>query len=572
MTKTLCALYRQATGREPVAVEPLPASGSARRYYRLAGQPTLMGVHGESAEENRAFIYLSRHFRGKGLPVPQVLAVSADGLHYVQEDLGSTVLFDTMAHARETGVWGQMERDLLKQTIRLLADVQMRGDEDLDYSQCYPQAAFDRRTISWDLAYFKNCFLRATGVAMREDLLEDDFDRMTAVLLAGGEGEQKGRGLAGEVRQGSTDGAHRDNALPWGFMYRDFQSRNVMVRDHRPWLIDFQGGRRGPCLYDVASFLWQARARYPETLRRELLDTYIDALRAYHPDLQEERLRKSLPHFIGFRILQTLGAYGYRGYFERKPHFVQSVPPALANLQAVLAELGDAYPYLRQIVPMAAQAVRERENIDRAKGTQPPSFSLSQVHACGTPSTGHIPPHIRGEAVPQVPVANPAPMDSGSPPSTLTVSIHSFSYRRGLPDDPSGNGGGFIFDCRAVHNPGRYERYKQMTGLDAPVVRFLEDDGGATRFLGPVYTLVDASVERYLQRGFTHLSVGFGCTGGQHRSVYCAEQLARHIQGKYPSVRIELVHRERGLQQVIEPKATAVAQQGSPQRPDSPLG
>lgn len=163
-------------------------------------------------------------------------------------------------------------------------------------------------------------------------------------------------------------------------------------------------------------------------------------------------------------------------------------------------------------------------------------------------------------------------MDSGSPPSTLTVSIHSFSYRRGLPDDPSGNGGGFIFDCRAVHNPGRYERYKQMTGLDAPVVRFLEDDGGAARFLGPVYTLVDASVERYLQRGFTHLSVGFGCTGGQHRSVYCAEQLARHIQGKYPSVRIELVHRERGLRQVIEPKATTIAQRGSQQRPDSPLG
>ena len=510
MTKTLCALYRRTTGREPTAVEPLPASGSARRYYRLRGVVTLMGVEGESVEENRAFIYLSGHFAGKGLPVPRVVAVSNDELHYLQEDLGSTLLFDAMATARESGHWSEHEVDLLSQALHLLADVQMRGDCGLDYGYCFPQPAFDRRTVSWDLAYFKNCFLRIAGVAMREDRLEDDFERMTQTLLAG------------EEAGGLT------TAVPWGFMYRDFQSRNVMVRDGRLWLIDFQGGRHGPCLYDVASFLWQARARYPDPLRQDLLNTYLDALRTYHPAVDAAGLRHHLRHFVAFRILQTLGAYGYRGYFERKSHFLESIPPALNNLLATLEELDGAYPYLQEMAYTAERKVG-KQGVDR--GPKETSVAL------GTTA--------------QATRSNLMQVSS----TVLTVTIHSFSYRHGLPDDTSGNGGGFVFDCRAIHNPGRYERYKQMTGLDEPVIRFLEEDGGAERFLRSVYALVDASVERYLKRGFTHLSVAFGCTGGQHRSVYCAQELARHLRERYPGVRILLVHRERGTRQCFEPVA-----------------
>ena len=475
LPQPLIDLYRTLTGSSPLGLTPLPASGSGRRYFRLEGQPTVMGVCGESVDENRAFIYLSHHLRSRGLPVPEVLAVSGDELSYLQEDLGNALLFDAIVQGRQTGCFSQAERNLLRRTIRLLPRVQFLGAQGLDFSRCYPQPAFDERTVRWDLNYFKYCFLKATGIPLREDLLEDDFDRLTANLLN-----------------------HRHS---YAFMLRDFQSRNVMIRDGQPWIIDFQGGRFGPCLYDLASFLWQARAKLPPALRQELLGDYLDALRQYLPQIDEQAFAARLRHFVAFRILQTLGAYGFRGWFERKPHFIQSIPPALVNLRHELLDLATDYPYLQQLIA----------DIDL------PALSVQPTD--GTAQTATKPP--------------------------LTVHCISFSYRRGLPDDPWGNGGGYIFDCRAIHNPGRYDAYKQMTGMDAPVIRFLEDDGGAARFLNSVYALVDGSVERYLQRGFTHLSVAFGCTGGQHRSVYCACQLAHHLRERYPSVCVELIHREQ---------------------------
>ena len=467
-------LYLIYIGHEPESIEAFPSSGSNRRYFRLAGQPTLIGVRGESAEENRAFIYLAGHFRKQGLPVPQVYAHSDDFLYYLQEDLGDTLLFDKLGtKSREDEASAELFQ-LLRKVIRLLPVLQYKGAEGLDFGQCYPQPAFNRRSVLWDLNYFKYCFLKATGIDFQEDRLEDDFQAMADVLL--------------------EEDTHT-------FMYRDFQSRNVMLRGDEPWFIDFQGGRRGPVYYDVASFLWQAKANFPDNLRQALVDEYIDALRPFRP-VDEVRFKKRLRHFVLFRTLQVLGTYGFRGYFERKPHFLQSVPYALANLRNLLQEPYEEYPYLSDLL-------RRMTELER--------FS-------------------------------PAP-----PTDHLVVRVTSFAYPKGIPEDPSGNGGGFVFDCRAIHNPGRYAPYKSLTGRDEPVVRFLEEDGEILTFLDHVYALVDASVRRYLKRGFTSLCVSFGCTGGQHRSVYAAQHLARHLHDTF-GVHVELWHREQGIKETFPTK------------------
>ena len=471
--QTLTALYRNYTGTAPDSISPLKGAGSNRKYYRLTGPETLIGVCGEQVDENRAFIYLSGHFASHGLPVPRVVACSADGLHYLQEDLGTLSLFDAISSGRATGSFSAEEVALLAKTVRRLADIQFLGAGGLDFSRCYPQAAFDRRTILWDLNYFKYCFLLPSGVKFREDRLEDDFRQLADGLLAD---------------EHTT------------FMYRDFQSRNVMLRAGEPWFIDFQGGRRGPYLYDVASFLWQARANLNDGLREQLFDEYVAALRRYLPDADRCELWLRLRHFVLLRMLQTLGAYGFRGKIEGKPHFLSSIPAALKNLRKFLETPIESLGYLQEVLL-------------RMSGESEPVAATSRAETQDT---------------------------------TLTVAVGSFSYKRGLPVDTSGNGGGFIFDCRAIHNPGRYERFRQMTGQDEAVVRFIEENGEAARFLSHVYALVDASVDRYLSRGFTHLTVDFGCTGGQHRSVYCAERLSEHLKSKYPQVNVELSHREAG--------------------------
>ncbi|MBQ8672652.1 MAG: phosphotransferase [Bacteroides sp.] len=463
-------LYVACTGHAPIAIEEMPASGSNRRYFRLTGEPTLIGVSGESLEENRAFLYMARHFADKEIPVPRILACSDDEMFYLQEDLGHTLLFDAIEKGRLGGEFSEEEKQLLRKTMRLLPKVQFAGAEGMDFSHCYPQPEFNRRSILWDLNYFKYCFLKATGMDFQEDRLEDDFRQMADVLL-----------------QNSSD----------TFMYRDFQSRNVMVKEGEPWLIDFQGGRKGPYYYDVASFLWQAKANYPESLRQELLQEYLTALRDYQP-IDEETFHARLRHFVLFRTLQVLGAYGFRGYFEKKPHFIQSVPFAIANLRQLLMQPFTEYPYLDSLLRRLT--------------------TLKQF------------------------------ADSKKQP--LVVHVMSFAYKKGIPEDPSGNGGGFVFDCRAVHNPGKYERYKPLTGMDEPVIRFLEEDGEITTFLEHARALVDASVKRYMERGFTNLSVCFGCTGGQHRSVYSAQHMALHLNQTF-GVEVRLTHREQHIERIL---------------------
>ncbi|MCM1067634.1 MAG: phosphotransferase [Muribaculaceae bacterium] len=476
---TISRLYADLKGFAPARVVELPSSGSNRRYFRLSdldGNNSMIGVLGTSVEENNAFIYMARHFAGRGIPVPEVLAVSDDGMAYVQTDLGDTLLFNEIEKGRATRSFSAHEKELLAKTISRLPDIQFGGAEGMDFSVCYPTVEFDKRSIMWDLNYFKYCFLKATGIEFQEDLLEDDFNALADVLM---------------------DTAGRYNT----FMYRDFQSRNVMVRDGEPWFIDFQGGRRGPFYYDVASFLWQAKANLPDGLRRELLDVYLQSLNKYAPVSREEFMAR-LRHFVLFRTMQVLGAYGFRGYFEKKPHFMQSVPFAIANLRELLHEPYTEYPYLNELLHRLV--------------------NLKQF-------TGEL----EGKR--------------------LTVRVLSFAYKKGIPGDPTGNGGGFVFDCRAINNPGKYERYKPFTGLDARVIKFLEDDGEVLTFLDHCYALTDASVQRYIERGFTNLMIAYGCTGGQHRSVYCAQHTAEHIARKF-NIKVELVHREQNIEQTFEPK------------------
>lgn len=472
VTEELKRLYRVYTGSEAQDITELPSSGSNRRYFRLNGTPTLIGVSGTSVEENKAFIYMAAHFRKKGLPVPEVYACSEDSSLYLQEDLGDTLLFHAIEKGRKSSVFDEGERALLHKTITLLPSIQFAGADGFDFSHCYPQPEFNQRSILWDLNYFKYCFLKATGMEFQEDRLEDDFQKMSDVLL----------------RNSSAT-----------FMYRDFQSRNVMVKNGEPWFIDFQGGRKGPFYYDVASFLWQAKAKYPEELRNELLNDYIQALRKYIP-VDESYFYSQLRHFVLFRTLQVLGAYGFRGYFEKKPHFIQSVPFAIDNLRQLLRSDYPEYPYLCAVLRQLTSLKQFSDDMQKRM---------------------------------------------------LEVKIVSFAYKKGIPNDPTGNGGGFIFDCRAINNPGKYERYNHFTGLDEPVIRFLEDDGEITHFLEHAYTLVDASVKRYLDRGFTNLMVCFGCTGGQHRSVYSAQHLAEHLNAKY-GVKVHLVHREQNIEQIFD--------------------
>lgn len=468
-------LYLSYVGCEPQAIEEMPASGSNRRYFRLLGNPTLIGVSGESLEENRAFLYMAEHFKQKGLPVPTIYARSENNMFYLQEDLGDTLLFNAIEKGRQTSIFSEEEKELLRKTMRLLPAIQFAGADGMDFSYCHPQAEFNSRSILWDLNYFKYCFLKATGLEFQEDRLEDDFQKMSDVLL----------------RSSSAT-----------FLYRDFQSRNVMVKDGEPWLIDFQGGRKGPIYYDVASFLWQAKANYPDELRQELLNEYIQALRKYKP-VDEAYFHAQLRHFVLFRTMQVLGAYGFRGYFEKKPHFIQSVPYAIENLRQLLKEPYPEYPYLTEVLKSLTELKQFADGLQKRK---------------------------------------------------LTVKIMSFAYKKGIPEDTTGNGGGYVFDCRAVNNPGKYERYKPFTGLDEPVIKFLEEDGEITTFLEHVYALVDASVKRYIERGFTNLSVCFGCTGGQHRSVYSAQHLAEHLNQKF-GVQVNLVHREQNIEKIYPSKS-----------------
>ena len=472
--EAITQLFEQYTGKKPDNITQLKADGSNRIYYRLSTDDTyVIGVVGESLLENKAFVELAKHFSSKALPMPKIYAYTPDYQYYIQEDLGDLSLFDYCENGIKTGNFSDKEKAMLFKIIELLPRIQFEGAQGLDFSFCYPQPEFDRNTVMWDLNYFKYSFLKTTGIDFLEPLLEKDFQQMADDLL---------------VEKSET------------FLYRDFQSRNVMIKDNQPYFIDFQGGRKGPIYYDVASFVWQAKANYPPQLREELINHYLQALKTYQV-VDKAHFRKQLDLFVLFRMLQALGAYGFRGYFEHKTHFIESIPFAVKSLQEILKNDYSNYPYLVKIL---------KEICELSKFYTHP---MTQSHRM-------------------------------SDNSKLIVTINSFSYKNGIPEDASGNGGGYVFDCRGIHNPGRYEDCKQLSGLDKLVIHFLEDGGEVQEFLQSVYKLADAHIQDFLKRGFSSVMFSFGCTGGQHRSVYCAERLAEYVAKKY-GVKVNLTHREK---------------------------
>lgn len=506
----LIALYEKYLGYTPLNTQKIPLSGSNRSYYRFTDKEgkTIIGVKGVSKEENHAFIYLAKHFYTKQIPVPKVLAVSDDELYYLQSDLGQLSLYDALKGGREAnGKYNLKEIELLKKTIRALPNIQINGAHGLDFSNCYPQPEFDKESVLFDLNYFKYCFLKSTGLDFHELKLEANFQMLAKDLTA-------------EPMQ--------------AFLYRDFQARNVML-DHygNPFFIDFQGGRKGPYYYDLASFLWQASAKYPFKLRRQLIAEYYESLKQYTEVPSVRHFVSRLSLFILFRTLQVLGAYGFRGYFEHKQYFINSIPYAIQNLRDMVNTEGLHFPYphlmdiLKRLINLPQFSPK-----DETSTKDKDLLSLLHIDESGNTSDN---------------------IQQDKDKSKLVVKVFSFSFKKGIPNDDSGNGGGYVFDCRSTHNPGRYPLYKDLNGLTEPVIRFLEDDGEILNFLKPVYALADHHVKRYIERNFTHLMFCFGCTGGQHRSVYSAQHLAEHIHNKF-NIEVHIIHREQGIKQILLPK------------------
>jgi aminoglycoside/choline kinase family phosphotransferase len=455
-------------------IQPLQGElgGSGRKIIRLANdRVTAVGVLYSGREENVAFLAFSRHFRRHGLPVPEIYAENLDHDAYLEEDLGDTSLFEFLSQNRSGENIAPAVVEAYRKVVAILPRFQVEAGRDLDYSFSYPAASFDRQSIAWDLNYFKYYFLRLAGIPFNEHALENDFNRLTDFLLS----------------------SPRDY-----FLYRDFQSRNVMLRDGQPFFVDYQGGRKGALQYDLASLLFDAKADLPPELRDHLLYDYLRALANFIPVDREAFLRYYYA-YVYVRIMQALGAYGYRGFFERKVHFLQSVPYALKNIRWLLhnVELPIELPTLLG----AFQSMLASEKLQS----------------------------IASEA------------------DNLVVRIFSFSFHHELPKDETGNGGGFIFDGRGLPNPGREERFKSLTGRDAPVIDYLNQQESVHQFLAGVFSLIDATADNYQHRGFKNLMVSFGCTGGQHRSVYLAEQLAKHLRGRSG---VEVVVRHLELEQL----------------------
>ncbi|MEG8990748.1 RNase adapter RapZ [Ignavibacteria bacterium 4148-Me] len=463
----LIKLFQNWSHQKVKSFTEITGSGSNRKYYRITGESkTAIGVYNKNKKENRAFIYLTKHFAKHNLNVPRILSSKLSIDIYLLEDLGDTTLFSYLNSKRNQNKFPDDVIVYYKKAIEELPKFQISGRVNLDFSICYPRPAFDEQSIMWDLNYFKYYFAKAFEINFDEQKLEDDFHTLTKFLL-------------------SADSNY--------FMYRDFNSRNIMVKNDELYFIDYQGGRKGSLQYDIASLLFDSKANIPVKLREELLDYYLTSVNQIKKINNKEFL-KYYDAFVLIRLLQMLGAYGYRGLFEGKSHFIQSIPYAIKNVEYVLSKIKtkikilELFSVLNQLIKL-----NEIKNFEWKK------------------------------------------------PDKLNVRINSFSYREKIPVDASGNGGGYVFDCRAVPNPGKLEEFKNLTGLDKAVKDFLDSMPEAQKFLNNVINIVSQSIENYISRDWKDLMINFGCTGGQHRSVYFAEKLAEYLRTQY-DIQVKVNH------------------------------
>ena len=494
LVESISSLYKQWKGVEAASIDLLPQSGSERRYFRLYGDgQSVIGAYGANIPENETFIYFSNQFKKKNLAVPEILAVSTDRMFYLQEDFGTVSLLN---HLEKDGFTNDVY-ELFKKSLEALAQLQVKGDDKLDYkTYCLTSTEFGKEAIMADLLYFKYYFLDALRKPYDKQKLIADFEALSNYLT------------------------HTEYKY---FMFRDFQSRNIMVKElvsgdtnqgSSVHFIDYQGGMKGAPQYDVASMLWQARANLPDEWKYNLLEDYMDALEnILGKSIDRKIFQSQYNGYVLIRILQVLGAYGFRGLFERKAQFLTSIPLALKNLNEFFKHqsLGIAVPEFSKVLNMCV---------------------ADEIIQQFTPT----------QATEETP---------------LLIKVCSFSYRKQLPADDSGNGGGFIFDCRGILNPGRVDSMKTQTGRDKEVKDFLEQQTKMPEFLNSIFDIVDISVEEYIKRGFESLMISFGCTGGQHRSVYAADAMARHLKNKF-KVKVELSHKvqdEKNWQNPLTPPA-----------------
>jgi len=470
VAENLLSLYKNWAGEEPVTISPLPQSASYRRYFRITGnKKNVIAAFNNDRKENDAFISFTKHFLKLKLKVPELYAEDRGNDIYLIEDLGDKTLYSLITEMRNEKQFNDILLKFYKSALSELIKFQIKASKDLDYSVCYPRSSFDRQSILWDLSYFKYYFVKLAQTPFDEQKLEDNFNSLTKFLLAT-----------------NTD----------YFMYRDFQSRNIMIKDEGLYFIDYQGGRKGALQYDVASLLYDAKADVPQKIRDELLEFYISRL-SKTIKIKKTEFKKYFYGYVLIRILQSMGTYGFRGIHEKKIHFLKSIPYAIRNIEYLLS---------KDLLP---------------KGLQELKFVLNNI--------------ISNDSLRNVSKVEDA--------DQLIVSINSFSFNIGIPIDLTGNGGGFVFDCRSLHNPGRYDKYKMLTGKDKPVIDFLNKEDSVKEYLSNVYSIVEPAIRNYNERGFKHLMINFGCTGGQHRSVYCADNLAKHLE-YFKNIKVILKHTE----------------------------
>lgn len=452
------------------SIDKLPQSGSARQYFRIKTEKrSIIGVYNDDLKENEAFFSFTQSFLQQQIPVPQLLAIAEDRTYYLLNDLGNETLYSFLCAQRKFGNWTDELTNIYKKVIAQLPKIQLAGRNNIDFSKCYPRFAFDRQSMQWDLNYFKYFFLKLANIPFDEQLLEDDFQYLIEFLL------------------------EADSNF---FLYRDFQSRNIMIQNGEVYFIDYQGGRKGALQYDVASLLYDGKADIPENIREELFQYYMECLSREIP-IDKDKFAVYYHAFVLIRIMQAMGAYGFRGYYEKKTHFLLSIPFAVRNIRYLLEnqKIPNQLSYLKEVLKKITES----------------DFVKSTI----------------------------------LPQDKLTISVTSFSYKKGIPEDVTGNGGGFVFDCRALPNPGRETAYKQQTGMDRPVIEYLEQYAEVEEFKTHTQTIVFSAARNYLERKFNHLAVNFGCTGGQHRSVYFAQSMADALRKQFPEINVILTHREQ---------------------------